>query len=170
MSLINTANISAGISFTAVETNSLSRITDIGSVLSDISLTQGTGNSECDCVFHAIRTASGNGSDTLDLTSLSFTLFDQIGTLSFHNVKGIVFKNNSESTGDVLAVVATGTNPFKSPFNSSSGNIPIYPTASVLFNNPIVGWTVDSTHKTISVTNSGSSGLLYEVCIVGVTG
>lgn len=170
MSLINTANLSAGISFTAVETNSLSRITDIGSVLSDISLTQGTGNSQCDCIFHAIRTASGAGSDTIDLSSLEFTLFDQLGTLSFHNVKGIVVKNASESTGDIISVIATGSNALKSPFNNGSGNIPVYPTASVLFSNPILGWTIDSTHKNISVSNDGPSGLMYEICIVGVTG
>jgi hypothetical protein len=170
MSFINTANLSAGIEFTAIERKSLTIITDLGAIKSDTTLTQGTGNSQCDSVFHATRSVASSGSDLLDLQALSFTLFDKQGTINFHNVKGISIRNPGEETNYILNVIATGSNAFTDPFNGGSGNIPIYPTSDILLSNPIVGWSIDSTHKNISIRNTAPTGLTYEICVVGVTG
>ena len=170
MSFTNTANLSAGIDFTALETNSLSRITDIGSVAAAVTITQGTGEQEGDCTYHDVRTASGNRSDLLDLTALRFSLFDQDGTIAFNNIKGIVVKNQSEDSEFVINILATGNTAFTQPFNKGSGDISVHAKSAVTLMNPIVGWTVDSTHKSLFITNHTSTGINYEVAIVGVTG
>ncbi len=170
MTLTNTANLDCSIDFTALETNSLSRISDIGSVGASVSLSQGTGTEQIDCCWHDVRTASGNSSDFLDLSSLRFTLFDQEGTVSFNKIRGIIVKNQSESSGDIITIAATGSNAFTRPFNGGSGNQPVYAKSAANFYNPIEGWTVDSTHKYLSIRNETVSGINYEIAIVGVTG
>lgn len=170
MSLLTTASLDGSVSWTAVETNQLSKISDIGSIGSNLSLTYGTGNSEIDTCWHDVRLVSGSQTDVLDLTSLVFTLFGQDGTVSFHNVKGIVVKNQSENIGEYLTVCAIGSNALKEPFNNDSGNMPVHPTAAINLMNPIVGYTVDGSHKNLSIINPSSSGVTYEIAIVGVTG
>jgi hypothetical protein len=170
MALTTTANLSSFINWTTIESNGLSRLSDIGSVESEQNFTDGTGNLKCDIIWHAIRTASGNSYDSLDLTSLSFDLFGIDSTLSFNNIKGIAIKNTNETIGNKLGLAATGSDAFTTPFNGGSGDLPIYPTDCLVLANSIVGWTVDSSHKYLSVINNNATGINYEIAIVGVTG
>lgn len=170
MALTTTANISCLINFTSVESNGLSRVSDIGEISSEQNFSDGTGNNACDITWHAIRTASGNNSDVIDLTALPFNLFGYDSNVNFHNIKGIAVHNTSETEGYKISLLGTGSNAFKAPFNNGSGDIPIYPTDCLVLSNSITGWTVDATHKTLTVTNPNPTGIDYEIAIIGVTG
>jgi hypothetical protein len=170
MSIRTTGNLFAEITWTQIEEASLTKISDIGQVTQDSTLTNGTGNSQADAIWHDVRTLPQGSSESFNLTSLTRILFEQEGSMSFVNVKGIIVKNRSEEAGENLAVLATGSTPFDEPFNGGSGNMPVYPLCSLPLLNYIDGWLVDTNNKSISIVNNGSTGIVYEIAVIGVTG
>lgn len=170
MSIHTTGNLSADITWTQIEEASLTKISDIGQVTQDTTLTNGTGNSQADAIWHDVRTLPSGSSESFDLTSLVRILFEQEGSMSFVNVKGIIVKNRNEAVGEYLSIFATGATPFDEPFNGGSGNLPIHPLCSLPLFNYISGWTVDTNNRSISIVNNSNTGIVYEVAIIGVTG
>jgi hypothetical protein len=170
LSINTTATLSAFIAWTALQDSILTRVTDIGSVTSELSLIYGTGLSQCDAIFHDVIELPANSSISLDFTDLTRVLFDQEGTLNFNKVRGICVKNQSEDSIGIVNVLATGSNAFTDPFNGGSGNIPVYPTTSFLLSNTILGWDSGPGHRHISVANPSATGVTIEIAVVGVTG
>lgn len=170
MSIRTTGSLSADVTWTQIEEATLTKISDIGQVSNDLTLTDGTGNRQNDAIWHDVRTLPAGSSENFDLTSLTRILFDQSGPMSFVNVKGIIVKNRAVTIGENLSIKATGTTAFDEPFYGGSGNIPIYPMCALPLQNYIAGWNVSSLHKIVSIFNDSSTGIIYEIAVIGVTG
>jgi hypothetical protein len=170
MSIRTTGNLSAEISWTQIEEASLTKISDIGQVTQSNALTDGTGNRQADAIWHDVRTLPSGSSESFNLTSLTRTLFEQEGSMSFVNVKGLIVKNRSEDVGEYLAIYATGATAFDEPFLGGSGNLPIHPLCSLPLLNYIEGWDVDSSNRTITILNRSTQSIDYEIAVIGVTG
>lgn len=164
-----TANLQPEINWSIQEETSLSLVTDIGAVGSDLNLTHGTGQQNLNAIHHDVITVSGNGTHILNFRSIPRPLFSQTGYLNFSNVKGIIFKNQSEEVADILRIRATGVGAFTEPFGGSSGDIPVHPMTSFSLLNYIEGWNPPNPAY-ITIVNTSPSAINCEVATVGVTG
>ena len=164
-----TANLQPQMNWSILEDNLLSNVTDIGEVGSDLVLSHGTGNMEANAVHHDVITVSGNSVHLLNFRSIARPLFSQTGILNFSNIKGIIFKNQSEEIADILRIRATGVGAFTEPFGGGSGDIPLYPMCSFPLLNYITGWN-PSNPAYITIVNTSASSIDCEVATIGVTG
>lgn len=127
-------------------------------------LTNGTSSGNLDAVATDVNTLAASGNQTIDLTSV--TLID--GTSSgFSNLKGF-FVFITSTTGQ-LRVGGSGTNTLQLWFSDDSDSSVIYPSGVPFMQGSPAGITVDSTNKTIILTNThGSESVTYRWVAVGV--
>lgn len=170
MSIITTATIQADLNWSQIDDQTLTHIADIGGVATDNILTNGSGDSLCNMLWHDVITLPSGGSYIIDLQSLTRTIFSKTVVVGFENVKCIAVKNQDENIGAYLNVAASGADGFLSIFDNAAGKAPCHPKCSIVFPNVITGWTVSSTNKKIFLNDVGGSGVIVEIAIIGCSG
>jgi len=135
------------------DTNDLSRVDSIGSLLYERSYGSGTGYAEINTFWHDVSTITG--SKTVDLWSLPTTLFGNPAIYSFSggNVKAIQVANSG-----------TGLLTVSLPFPNYSGIISV-PTSGSLLLSSMFGWAVTTGNRNIILTHGGVS--TYLISIIG---
>jgi hypothetical protein len=169
--MINTtANIQSAIQWTQLDTKTLTKVSDIGSVGSDNALLNGNGNEQVNLIWHDVLTLPSGGTETINLISLVRTIFGQDVSVGFTNVKGIAIKNQSEDIGAYITITASGGAPFSEMFGGDSGTAIVHPKCAVNFSNIIEGWDVDGTNSLFYINDVGGSGVTVEIAVVGTSG
>ena len=169
MALNTTSTLSADIIFQQQETDSNSNDNRQGSVAYSQALTAGTGSLQINSVYNVqAGQIDPSTSYSIDFNSLTQSIVGGLMNLSLNNIKSICVTNLSTTTGEDLAIRATGSNVFDAPFNGQSGNILIKPSASYVYSDPYTGATVDGSNKNFQIYNAGTGN--FTVVVVGVTG
>ncbi len=170
MGVTTTGNLNATISFVQLDTQNLSRISDVGSVSVDVSLPDGTGEQEINAIYHLSGVLPSGGSYTIDLLNLPREIFEEEVSVSFTKVRGIIIKNKSEVAGHNISVAATGVNSFTDLFNGGSGNFPVFPKYAFNQAKPLDGWTISNSNRYLAILDTSGHGTAYDLCIVGNSG
>lgn len=116
---------------------------------------------------HSSGHISGGEQVAIDFTSYNKYTLGSNYTLDFDELKGIVIENQNSGTGEILHVVATGTNAFTNIFNGGSGNLAINPLGTYMYTD-IHGTDVTTTNKMFYINNYTSTGIDYAMIVVGV--
>lgn len=169
--MINTtATVQAALAWTQLDTQALTRISDIGSVGMDEAVINGSGDSQINMLWHDVITIPSGSTVSYNMQSLIRNIFNQDVTVGFQKVRAISIKNQSEDAGAFLFVHATGIDGLTGIFGGSTGRGVIHPKCSILFPNIIQGWTINSTHRTLSIQDAAGSGCSIEIAVIGVSG
>jgi len=91
-------------------------------------------------------------------------------TVPMSNLKSIVIRNSSTTTGEDILVRATGSNALTEVFNGGSGNLNVKPSATYMYSDPYTGATIDSSNKNFQIVNDGTGAISVDIIAVGVTG
>ena len=105
--------------------------------------------------------------EQIDLTAVNTTLYGNSLTVDFDEVKGLVVENLDSGTGQVINILATGTNAFTNMFNGESGNMNINPYGTYHYSD-IYGTTVSSSNRLLYLRNNGTDAVGYAIVIVGI--
>ena len=169
MAITLNSTIYSGISWTQKSVESVSTITDAGSMVLNGDLQNGSENNCANVLWHDKQTLSAGGSDTIDLSGLTRTLFNDSYDISFigGTIKSVTI--NNVGTGDISWDFNT-SNAFNSPLIGGTNSIHIPGVSAVTVSNMRSGWTVDASHRYIKISDIDGSGSLSEFAIVGVTG
>ncbi len=170
MSIATTATIQADLNWSQIDDQSLTHIADIGSVSTDNALTNGSGDSLCNMLWHDVITLPSGGTYTINLQSLTRVVFGSNVAVGFENVKCIAVKNQDTNIGAYLTVTASGADGFTSIFDGSTGKAPVHPKCSIVFPNIVRGWTVSPTNRKFYLNDIGGSGVTIEVSVIGCSG
>ena len=159
------------------EDNSQSK--DVNSDAITSSYTYGSGVFKANVAFDTTGLLPSGGGITFDLTSLQKDTFGTTGIVSFSGVKFISVINNSVvntgiwGTGQTtfsgwdFTVTTTGVTPISGLFNESSGNLQVRPYSYFSYNDPYGDLRTSETHKNLQLNDSGGSGALYSISILG---
>lgn len=170
MSLQTTATVQASIAWTQLDTQTLSRISDIGSVGMDNAITNGSGNEQVNMLWHDVITIPSGSTVTINCQSLIRNIFKQDVTVGFERVRAISIKNQEEDAGAYVLVHATGVDGLTGIFGGSTGRGICHPKCSIIFPNIIEGWAISATHRTLSIQDAANSGCSIEIAIIGTSG
>jgi hypothetical protein len=109
-------------------------------------------------------TLAGSGSQTIDLTSLTNTVYE---TFSLGHALTILVL----PTGNSVTLTPGGTNGLAWFFGGTSPSITIPAGGCLLFSEPVAGpgHVVDGTHKTLTFTNASGAAATVQVLVVGST-
>jgi hypothetical protein len=142
----------------------ISQMSDVGDVQPVYEFDTGVGDGQHDSAWYAEVTVSGNNNHTIDLTSLPTQVLGMDISRGFINIKSLVLENLS---GDSHLIVGTSGTPNSVGFlgiSSEIGNSGVFETTSEL------GYTIDSTHKNLKITNPSSNDIKCKVLVLGVYG
>lgn len=156
--------VKTGHSFTEVLPSTVS--SDNQSTLSTCPYTYGTGVFQIDAAVKSTGVLPSGGSVILNMQALNQTVFGVERVVSLTGVKNICISNGSTTQGMDIAVRATGTNAFTTPFNGGSGNVLIKPYSSFVYNDPY-SMATSPTSKEITLYDVSGSGAYYSVSIMG---
>ena len=151
----------------------LSTISDSTKITYDKSLTDGTGNSLVDGIWHDTRTISGAAgtADSLDVGALAQTLFGQADTMDFvvGKIKMIYIVNTNTTSGDDLYIDSSVANSLILPFVSiATAKIEIPADSCLLWVNKVPGWTTSATTGIVSIKKDVAADVIYKIVIAGV--
>lgn len=167
-----TANFSAFLSWSQLDTNNFSKAYDSGLVGSNIALINETGvNTDfaVNAPWHTDDVLSSGGTKIIDLMALPRDIFGETVTITMSKVRGLIVKNKSTISGETFTVSVTGSQGFSDLFGGNPYSIPVHPGSSVVFCNAIDGWDIDNTNNLIFL-NDGGAGCDYSVALIGISG
>ena len=95
---------------------------------------------------------------TLNLAALTQTVNGSTLTTTFGHILGLMIVNTTPTTGYAISVGPGASNGFAAPFGGTTPVVNCGPASMLLLSSLFDGWTVDSTHKNITITNLTSSG------------
>ncbi len=170
MPINTTANISADISYTIVETNNGRTNSENGSVNYSFNLVQGTGVSGINAVSFLSGTINSGDTYRLDLQALPKYIFGSAYNINFSAIKSIIIENAASTSGRDLNIRATGSNAFTNIFNSGSGNINIKPRSCYMYSDPLGQLQVSSSQRYLYIRNNSNTGVPYKIILAGVSG
>lgn len=134
-------------------------------------LLEGSGTDSGNLVFSISGTLSAGSSVSHNLQSVSRTAFGGTLTATFTNVKALEIINFGSGTADVL-LVGSGSTPF-TPWGYASGTSiveRIEPLSSFSKVNKRYGWTPTASSRSINIKNLSTSGVYYQLLVVGCSG
>lgn len=105
---------------------------------------------------------------TLDLTSLTRTLFGDTLSLTFQDIRGLIIVNETRTTDIRLIVGDAGSNEWSEPFGADGDTVKVEPGSPLVLANALDGWDVDATNKNLKLTASGGT-VTYSIAIIGAT-
>jgi hypothetical protein len=117
----------------------------------------------------ASATIAASGSVTFDLTAFT----DPFGTsLSFTLVRAIYLENLNTTANTIIDLGGGVSNPWVGAAQMLNGTTPsvrVYPNGTLFCTTTAAAsWVVDSTHKTIKITNEDSSlAASYRLIVIG---
>ena len=157
MALNTTAILSSDIVFQQQDTESTSLDNRQGSLTYSHSLTSGTGSNNINSVGK-------------DFTNLSQSIVGGSMTVPMSNLKSVIVRNSSSTTGEDVLVRATGSNALTEIFNGGSGDLSIKPSTTYMYSDPYTGATINSSNKNFQILNDGTGTISIDVIAIGVTG
>jgi len=162
-------DVQAKLSWVFLDGLDLSTIKDDSALEFKQSVADGTAAGQADKIWHDQRMLSAATSETLDLSTLTNTLFNSTITINLARVKCIFIKNRSTNAGDELAVGGAATNAFEAPFaNAAGGLVEVGPNSPLLLANLLDGWSVGS-NVNLKIANTGTADITYDIVIVGTS-
>jgi hypothetical protein len=170
MAVNTTAIIKCGIEWVQTDVQALTRLADIGSVLCNENILDGSGDQEVNMIWHDVITIASGGIESINIQSLNRVIFGKEVTVGFESVKGIAVRNQSEDIGAFVTITASGGTGFVDMFGGDTGTSIIHPKCADVFSNIIEGWPVSSSNNTFFINDVGGSGCTLEIIIVGCSG
>ena len=125
----------------------------------------GTGANQVQQMWSDERTLTTTTSETLDLSALAGGAF---GTVNFSKIKEIIIQVTTATSGFRLLVGGGSTNPFTAFVLDPSDKIYVGAGGQVHLSNPVDGYTVDGTHKILTLENPSGGSLTYKITLIGV--
>ena len=117
-----------------------------------VTLTNGTGANKAQVQWQGRVTLAGAANSTLDLAALTAGAF--AGTIAMSKIKSIEMQMVTLTTGVAAEIGGAASNAF-SAFAKDPSDIVVLGAGGVLvWTNPVDGWTVDGTHKSLKLTNA----------------
>lgn len=147
------------------------RITDIASVGLDFTYTNGTGTGQVNQLWTTTTNMPIGGTTVLDLFNLSRNIFDGVLVSSFGTgvIQTVIVQNNSDNSGSVVSITASGANAWTNPFNGGVGNIPVPALSSIQLNNVLTGFRVSGSQRYLQLVDNGH-GANISIALIGRTG
>lgn len=175
MSRTATVTITSDISYTITDTvdNNTQRYSN--SLGYGLTYNYGTGdpsgsvNSQVNAFAKNTGLLTASSSEQIDFTALNQSNLGSAYTIDYTYIKGLVIENRSTGTGDIIYLIASGSNAFTNLFNGGSGNIKINPSSTYMYTDPFKQTPVTSTNKFLYLDNRGSSSIDYAMITVGVS-
>jgi hypothetical protein len=159
--------ISASLGIRAIETVSsdLSSARDLLNLALTWDFSDGTGNNQCDKIFHDERTLSGGFTDDLDLSGV---LVGKLSStpISFAKVKLILVVNKSATL--TLAVGGAASAQFAPLFGAVADFYNILPSGASFLVAPLAGYAVTNTSADL-LRVASSAGATYDIVLAGST-
>lgn len=134
-------------------------------------LVEGSGTDSGNLVFSVSGTISAGASVSHNLQSVTRTAFGGTLTATFTNVKALEIINYGSGTADIL-LVGSGSTPF-TPWGYASGTSiveRIEPLSSFSKINKRYGWTPTASSRSVNIKNLSTSGVYYQLIVVGCSG
>jgi len=136
-----------------------------------VSLTDGTGTLNVNYGVITTGQLPAGGKQYFDFRALPKSVGDLSANVQFNQIKSIIFENRQTLSGVDYTVYATGSLGLNDMFNGGSGNLAIKPRATYIYSDPTAGLVVDGTNRELVLEDgASSSGALYTMIIVGITG
>jgi hypothetical protein len=135
------------------------------------SLLEGSGTDSGNLHYSVSGLLSSGSSVSYNLQSISRVFFGGTQTNTFTQVKAIQILNLGSGSADVL-LVGSGSTPF-APWAYASGTSVverIEPLSSFYKANRRFGWDVSAGSRSINIKNLSTSGVVYHLAVVGVSG
>ena len=169
MSIIASAVIQNDISFTLLQAGNNTQ-NENASLNYTRSLSNGSGSLEIGYGVWYSGNIISSGSNYFNLESFPKKILDTTSNIKFSKIKSMAILNNSIIYGRDIKILATGSNPFTTPWNGGSGNQLIKPYSVWQYSDPISGMIVSPTNKNFSLKSQHPSGISFTIVVVGVTG
>lgn len=171
MSIEATAVINSSLAWVFTDHTDEIRINDIGTVQSELNLTNGSGDDNINLIYHKEATLTAGATEFFTLANLPFDVFNDTFPISFSGgvVKGLIVRNTSENRGAYLRVAFTGVAAFDDYFDGNT-ICTIWPKCSHSQANTYDGWLIDGSNHEFAIIDAAGSGVSYELCIVGTSG
>lgn len=164
------SEIKASINWLFQEPLALTTVGDASQLSYDDQLANGASADEADTIWSDQRTVAAGANDDLDLTNLTHTLFGSTLTIDLAAVKAILLVNTATTSGDTLQLDSSVANACTAPFGGSATSlVQIGADSALLLSSKKDGWTVDSTHKIVRVTNTSADAIIYSIVVLGVS-
>lgn len=168
MAVTTDAILKSAIYWQQKDEQTLSKFHDIGEIGISLSVSTGSGDSQVNQIFYEGNTLPSGQSVEYDFTDLTRTILESDINISFSNIKGVVIKNKSTDSADIISVSVTGSNPFSDLLSGFTGEFLIYPNSAQSFFRPVDGWDIDSSSSRIRIKDLYSYGVSYEIAVIGV--
>jgi hypothetical protein len=166
-------DVKASLHWLFQESLDLSTVADAARLVFAASLADGVAADQADKLWHDQRTLAPSGSEILDLTSLTNTMFGSAVAASFAKVRILLIINTATASGDDLHVggAGAGANAWTAPFAGNADAKITVPADSVLLVvNKKSGWTVtNGSSDALRIANNGSGSVTYKIAIVGTS-
>jgi hypothetical protein len=157
-------NVSLGIRATETAASDLSSARDLLNMALSQAFTDGTGNNQCDKIFHDERTLPGGFTEDLDLSGV---LLGKLSTtpIAFAKVKLILVVNKSAT---LTVSVGGATTQFVNWVGASGDIVKIAPSGFMFLVAPLAGYAVTNSSADL-LTISSSGAAVYDIVIAGST-
>jgi len=127
-------------------------------------LASGTAASQQDMVWSDTRSAAASA-DALDLAGSLTSQLDG-STLTFVEITGIIIRNKSTTTTEVLTIGA-GSNPLLNWVNATGDAVVLGPGGVFVITSPIDGYGVTAGTGDVLTIDPGSDTISYDILILG---
>jgi hypothetical protein len=137
----------------------------IGDFLVNSTLSNGTGASKAQVVYHARRSLFTTTSETLDLAG---SLVSAFGVVTFTKIKGLFIKVNTATTGYRLEIGGAAANGFITAFGASTDTIIAQASGVLVLWAPIDGYNVTAaTGDLLKINNPSGGTVSYDIALIG---
>ncbi len=143
----------------------------MGACKSDLIFHNGSGDNQVNNLFHVVDTMPSGGEVQYNLSSLTFTIFNDTYTVTYLGgvVKGLTIRNTETEAGRDIIVACTGVGAFNDPFDGHDGYYVLKPQGIFPVINSLDGFPISSGNSLFSLIDGGT-GAGYEIAIIGTSG
>jgi hypothetical protein len=158
--------IQAGVSSTITKTSELSTVTDVMSIVENVSFSLGAGANQANQVFQDQRTLADAANETLNFLAAG-SLVDKLGdTIDLDELRALFIHNNSADADLVIGGAAANQLPI---FAAGTDKLNLPPGGVFIFIAPDANGVDVSTNSQLKLEHdgTGSSDLVYDIVVVG---
>ena len=126
-------------------------------------IAQGTGDHQCNVLWHDQRIVVAGTPDDIDVRTLTF-----VGaTQDFAKIKGLMVYNRSTTAAEILQVGADAVAPISTIFGATPDYLNVHPSGLLFLWSPLVGYAVTATTADILQIISASGTITYDIALLG---
>jgi hypothetical protein len=165
MAISQTSTLAVTLSALLADSLDNSTVRDEVSKSYSLSITNGTGASQANQLWHDTRTVLTGATDSLDLAGVLTNGIRQ--TVTFASIKLVLVKA-AAANSTIISVTRPAANGV--PIFSAAGDAaPLGPNGVFLWSSPVSGVTVTaSTGDLLDIVNAAGASATYDIFIVGV--